>query len=148
MGTRSTYRIINQYTTGKKVKKVKQDQICLVYLQYDGYPSGHPSEVAEWLAGAKVVNGFGRVEEHEVIFNGAGCLAAQLIWKLKKGETGGVYVHSLSSRGECMEDYLYDIIVIDQKTIEFVCYDNWDNKKELFRGTPADFVAKYQKAEA
>ena len=145
MGTRSTYRIINQYTTGKKVKKVKEEPICLVYVQYDGYPSGHPSEIAEWLAGAKVVNGFGRVEEHEVIFNGAGCLAAQLIWKLKKGETGGVYMHSLSSRGESCEDYLYDIIVKEDYTLEFVCYNGWDNHEELFRGTPEEFYKKYHK---
>ena len=145
MGTRSTYRIINQYTTGKNVKKVKEEPICLVYVQYDGYPSGHPSEIAEWLAGAKVVNGFGRVEEHEVIFNGAGCLAAQLIWKLKKGETGGVYMHSLSSRGESCEDYLYDIIVKEDYTLEFVCYNGWDDHEELFRGTPEEFYKKYQK---
>jgi hypothetical protein len=147
MGTRSTYRIIEQYSEGKRVKKIKETPICLVYVQYDGYPSGHPSEIAEWLAGSKVVNGFGVVEPHEVIFNGAGCLAAQLVHKLKKG-TGGVYLHQLSNRGECGEDYLYDIIVKEDYTIEFVCIDNWDDKKELFRGTPQEFVNKFQKQEA
>ena len=47
MGTRSTYRIIEEYSTGKKVKKVKQNEICLIYRQYDGYPTGHPLETAE-----------------------------------------------------------------------------------------------------
>ncbi len=148
MGTRSTYRIIEQHTTGKKVKKIKEKPICLLYLQYDGYPTGHPLEIAEWLSKSNVVNGFGRVEEDEVIFNGAGCLAAQLVHKLKNG-TGGTYLHTLSSRGNCGEDYLYDIIVKENRTIEFVCYDNWeDGKPELFRGTPSEFVQKYQKVDA
>jgi hypothetical protein len=145
MGTRSTYRIIEEYSTGKKVKKVKQNEICLVYRQYDGYPTGHPLETAEWLATAKVVNGLG-MSETQLVFNGAGCLAAQLIAKFKDGP-GGTYIHSLKSRGECWEDYLYDIIVKEDRTIEYVCYDNNEDKREIFRGTPSDFVKKYKKEE-
>ena len=145
MGTRSTYRIIEEYSTGKKVKKVKQNEICLVYRQYDGYPTGHPLETAEWLATGTVVNGLGMAEER-LVFNGAGCLAAQLISKMKDGP-GGTYVHNLESRGECWEDYLYDIIVTEDRTIEYVCYDNNEDKTEIFRGTPSDFVTKYKKEE-
>jgi hypothetical protein len=116
-----------------------------VYRQYDGYPTGHPLETAEWLASAKVVNGLG-MSETQLVFNGAGCLAAQLISKFKDGP-GGTYVHNLESRGECWEDYLYDIIVKEDRTIEYVCYDNVDDKPELFRGTPSDFIKKYQKEE-
>jgi hypothetical protein len=145
MGTRSTYRIIEEYSTGKKVKKVKQNEICLVYRQYDGYPTGHPLETAEWLATAKVVNGLG-MSETQLVFNGAGCLAAQLIAKFKDGP-GGTYIHPLKSRGDCWEDYLYDIIVTEDRTIEYVCYDNNENKTEIFRGTPSDFVKKYKKEE-
>jgi hypothetical protein len=145
MGTRSTYRIIEEYSTGKKVKKVKQSEICLVYRQYDGYPTGHPLETAEWLATAKVVNGLG-MSETQLVFNGAGCLAAQLIAKFKDGP-GGTYIHPLKSRGECWEDYLYDIIVTEDRTIEYVCYDNNENKTEIFRGTPSDFVTKFKKEE-
>ena len=146
MGTRSTYRIIEEYSTGKKVKKVKQNEICLIYRQYDGYPTGHPLETAEWLSTAKVVNGLG-MNETQLVFNGAGCLAAQLIAKLKDGP-GNTYIHSLKSRGESWEDYLYDIIVKEDRTIEYVCYDNVEGKPELFRGTPAEFVAKYHLIEA
>jgi hypothetical protein len=146
MGTRSTYRIIEEYSTGKKVKKVKQNPICVIYVQYDGYPTGHPMETAEWLSTGKVVNGYG-VNEEQLVFNGAGCLAAQFIAKMKKG-TGGTYIHSLNSRGESWEDYLYDIIVKEDYSIEYVCYDNNEEKTELFRGTPANFVKKYEKQEA
>jgi hypothetical protein len=146
MGTRSTYRIIEEYSTGKKVKKVKQNEICLIYRQYDGYPTGHPLETAEWLSTAKVVNGLG-MNETQLVFNGAGCLAAQLVAKLKDGP-GNTYIHSLKSRGESWEDYLYDIIVKEDRTIEYVCYDNNEDKTEIFRGTPAQFVEKYEKVEA
>jgi len=142
MGTRSTYRFIEQYTD-EKTKKVVNQELCLVYLQYDGYPSGHPSDTAEWLSQGKVVNGLG-MNETQLVFNGAGCLAAQFIAKIKEGP-GGTYVHSLDSRGECWENYLYDVIVKEDRTIEYVCYENVDNKPELFRGSPSDFVLQYSK---
>jgi hypothetical protein len=143
MGTRSTYRVIEQYK--QEDGSIENNNLVLVYRQYDGYPTGHPLETAEWLASAKVVNGLG-MSETQLVFNGAGCLAAQLISKFKDGP-GGTYVHNLESRGECWEDYLYDIIVMEDRTIEYVCYNNNEDKTELFRGTPSDFVTKYKKEE-
>jgi hypothetical protein len=143
MGTRSTYRIIEQFKDDKG-KTINQD-ICLIYVQYDGYPTGHPMETAEWLSSGKVVNGYSMSEELQ--FNGAGCLAAQLVAKMKTG-TGGVYLQTLKSRGNSWEDYLYDIIIKEDNSIEYVCYENGSRKKELFRGTPADFVTKFEKEEA
>ena len=144
MGTRSTYRVIEQYKN--EAGSIENNNLVLIYRQYDGYPTGHPLETAEWLATAKVVNGLG-MNETQLVFNGAGCLAAQLIARFKDGP-GGTYIHGLESRGESWEDYLYDIIVKEDRTIEYVCYDNVDDKPELFRGTPAEFVAKYEKVEA
>ena len=145
MGTRSTYRIIEQYTDDKTQKVVNQE-ICLMYRQFDGYPSGHPCETAEWLASGEVVNGFGS-NETKLLFNGAGCLAAQLVAKYKT-ETGGTYLNPLKHRGKCWEDYLYDIIVKEDKSIEFVCYENGKRKTEVFRGSPSDFVLHYSKETA
>jgi hypothetical protein len=54
----------------------------------------------------------------------------------------------LSSRGESWEDYLYDIIVKENYTIEFVAYSNGETPTEIFRGTPSEFVAKFKKVEA
>lgn len=142
MGTRSTYRIIEQFTD-EKTNKVINQEICLMYRQFDGYPSGHPCETAEWLASGEVVNGFSS-NETKLIFNGAGCLAAQLVAKYKT-EPGGVYLQSLKSRGNSWEDYLYDIIVKEDQTIEFVCYENGKRKTEVFRGSPSDFVLHYSK---
>ena len=145
MGTRSTYRIIEQYTD-EKTQKVVNQEICLMYRQFDGYPSGHPCETAEWLASGEVVNGFGS-NETKLLFNGAGCLAAQLVAKYKT-ETGGTYLNPLKHRGKCWEDYLYDIIVKEDKSIEFVCYENGKRKTEVFRGSPSDFVLHYSKETA
>lgn len=150
MGTRSTYRVIEQYTDAL-TEKVHKQNLVLVYLQYDGYPDGHPLNTAEWLAKGKLVNGFGMVGEDEVVFNGAGCLAAQLVERYKDG-TGGTYIHPLSHRGNCGEDYTYDIIVKDRKTIEIIAYDViWKGKqkfKKLFAGSPEEYVERYSKETA
>ena len=135
MGTRSTYRFIEQYKNEQN--KIESNAIALVYFQYDGYPSGHPSETAEWLASGKVVHGYGMTDTLQ--FNGAGCLIAQFIAKYKAG-VGGVYVNRLDSRGQSWEDYLYDVIVKEDNTIEFVCYENNETPTEIFRGSPAEFV--------
>jgi hypothetical protein len=65
-----------------------------------------------------------------------------------KTGTGGCYIQSLKSRGKWWEDYLYDIIVKEDHTIEFVCYENGKRKTEIFRGLPSEFVVKYKKEEA
>lgn len=144
MGTRSTYRVIQQWKNDE-TNEIEDEVICLVYRQYDGYPSGHPYETAEWLSGGRVVNGLGIMDEKQLVFNGAGCLAAQLIAKFKDGP-GGTYMHSVSSRGKCWEDYLYDIIVKEDRSIEYVCYMNCqDEPTEIFRGTPQEFMEEYKK---
>jgi hypothetical protein len=145
MGTRSTYRIIEQISDTKAGKVINQD-ICLMYLQYDGYPTGHPTETAEWLASGTVVNGLS-MNETRLVFNGPACLAAQLVAKYKTGP-GGCYLQPLKSRGNSWEDYLYDIIIKEDNSIEYVCYENGRRKKEIFRGSPADFVTHFAKQEA
>jgi hypothetical protein len=55
--------------------------IINMYRQYDGYPSGHGSELADFLKGFEIVNGHGEVKPK--IANGMGCLAAQLIANFK-----------------------------------------------------------------
>jgi len=145
MGTRSTYRVIEQWKNDDN--EIESNPICLIYRQYDGYPTGHPFKTAEWLASGNVVNGISLAEER-LVFNGAGCLAAQLIAKYKDGP-GGTYLHSLDSRGNSGEDYLYDIIVKhNDRSIEYVCYSNGygdEETTEIFRGTPSEFVEKYKK---
>ena len=134
MGTRSTYRIIN--SAGKP--------IALVYFQYDGYPDGHPLETAKWLSRRKVVNGF--TIGAKLVFNGAGCLTAQLIKKFKKGP-GNVYIESIGDRGRLDEEYTYDIVVTNGG-IQYIAYEvGWGSNirfKEIFRGTPQEYIKAYK----
>jgi len=148
MGTRSTYRVIEEWkddTTGK----ISQNKLVLMYAQYDGYPTGHPMDTAKWLASGKVVNGL-RLDEKGLTFNGAGCLAAQLVAKFKDG-AGGYYIHPMNHRGQCWENYTYDIIVKEDKSIEYICYEIGGSKKitfkKLFQGSPEDFIQKYHEEE-
>jgi hypothetical protein len=140
MATRSSY-LITENRNGEKRK------IANVYFHYDGYPEGHPAEVCEWLSQSKLVNGFG--EKSKLIFNGAGCLAAQFVAKFKE-TTGNVYLYSLEDYGKAGEEYLYEIC-IDGSKIEFIAkriiWDSFINKYdgfcEIFRGSTKDFSAKY-----
>lgn len=147
MGTRSSIRVISK-STDKETGKVYTAKHMLLYNQMDGYPEGHPLDTAKWLSTAKVVNGFS-LGETELVFNGAGCLAAQLVAHYKKG-TGGAYLEPLSTRGKSWENYLYDIIVDeDSMQIEIVAFENNTKRpKEIFRGSPAQYVAKYEKVTA
>ncbi len=76
-----------------------------VYRQYDGYPSGHGHELAQFLDSKTLVNGYGEQNSFEA--NGMGCLAAQLIVQLKHG-VGGIYIYPVSST-DCFQDYEYHV---------------------------------------
>ena len=76
-----------------------------IYRQYDGYPSGHGHELAQFLDSKTLVNGFG--EQNSFDANGMGCLAAQLIVQLKHG-VGGIYIYPVSST-DCFQDYEYHV---------------------------------------
>ncbi len=76
-----------------------------IYRQYDGYPSGHGHELAQFLDSKTLVIGFG--EQNSVEANGMGCLAAQLIVQLKHG-VGGIYIYPVTST-DCFQDYEYHV---------------------------------------
>ena len=95
MGTRSLTFV---YNDNKK-------PIINMYRQYDGYPSGHGAELAEFLAPLTLVNGFGR--DNANLANGMGCLAASLVAHFKE-TVGGFYIHSVTDT-QCGQDYEYHV---------------------------------------
>jgi len=143
MGTRSLTRVFNTYKDEKNNKQVKE-QLVNMYRQYDGYPSGHGEELADFLNGGKVVNGIGGDKN---VFNGAGCLAAQMIAHFKNG-AGGFYIEPITAK-DCGQEYEYEVIVdFDTKELTMKCFENGyidskgkykSGKKLLFEGKPADF---------
>jgi hypothetical protein len=137
MGTRSLTRVFNTYKDEKKNKQVKE-QLVNMYRQYDGYPSGHGTELADFLKGGKVVNGIGSRDEKQILFNGAGCLAAQMIAHFKDG-VGGFYIEPITAK-DCGQEYEYEVIVdFDTREVTLKCFEVWNKKKLLFEGKPADF---------
>ena len=138
MGTRSSYRFVEKSTKTKKSKIYAN-----VYFQYDGYPEGHPLEAANWLNNGEVVNGFS-LKNETLQFNGIGCLIAQFIAKFKTG-IGNVYFEPIENWGNCGEDYIYEIEVIDNSKIVFTAFAyNWEKSKfeKIFKGSPKQFCEK------
>ena len=151
MGTRSLTHVIETWKNDKTGKQKKQ---CLMtmYRQYDGYPSGMGDDLAQFLKQGKVVNGISSTE-NQLVFNGAGCLAAQLVAHFKDGP-GGFYLYRPMSK-DCGEDYTYEVVVdFNTKEITLRCFEigyisksgNYINKRKLlFEGKPQDYDAWLEK---
>lgn len=114
-----------------------------LYRQYDGYiEGGHGSELAEFLAGKKLVNGFTRESKDQA--NGMGCLAASLVANFKE-TVGGFYIHSVTET-DCGQDYEYHVYEDRVKVLGPGSIFNPGVNATLFEGTWAEF-AKFCKVE-
>jgi len=104
--------------------------IVNMYRQFDGYPSGHGSELAEFLMSGKMVNGYSTKTEKQ--FNGMGCLAAQMIAEFKDG-VGGFYIYSVDST-DCWQEYEYHVFenrVVVKNPTEVIFEGEWDKFAEF-----------------
>ena len=108
MGTRSLTFVYDSYKMN--IGKLVHEPIINFYRQYDGYPTGHGAELAEFLTGGKMTNGL-RFGDEGKFFNGMGDLAAQLVAHFKQ-EAGGFYLYPVSQKN-CGQDYEYHIYNID-----------------------------------
>ena len=145
MGTRSLTTFVETYkdNSGKKVK----NEIVTMYRQFDGYMEGHGKELSDFLAGGKLVNGIGSGDK--VVFNGMGCLSAQVVAHFKDG-AGGFYLQRANKNSG--EEYRYKVIgdfETKEITIEVfeVGYINtkgdYVNKaKKIFSGSPKQLQDK------
>jgi len=89
-----------------------------LYRQFDGYPSGHGVDLANFLNGLRLVNGYGI--DKSGIANGMGCLAAQLVAQFKDG-VGQFYIRSIDDTdlGQDFEYHVYpDRVIIKDPTSE------------------------------
>jgi hypothetical protein len=121
MGTRSlTY-----------VYKGETPIVCM-YRQYDGYPTGHGAELADFLTSGKIVNGLSR--ETDRVFNGMGCLAAQMIAEFKK-TPGGFYIHEVNLKQDSWQDYEYHVYdgkvkITEPRQTEIIFEGTWQEFAE------------------
>jgi hypothetical protein len=101
-----------------------------MYRQFDGYPSGHGIELAEFLVSGKMVNGYSSKTEKQ--FNGMGCLAAQMIAEFKNS-VGGFYIHAVTDT-DCWQDYEYHVFenkVVVKNPTEVIFEGTWNNFLEF-----------------
>jgi hypothetical protein len=147
MGTRSLTHFIERYKEVSKDKrrkpKVKDTEIVVMYRQYDGYPSGHGIQLAEFLTKGKLVNGISFAET-QLLFNGMGCLTAQVVANFKEG-AGNIYLHTAGTK-DCWEEYDYYVIG-DNDTMELTLKCVTSRGKVLFEGTPKEFLEQLEEIE-
>ena len=109
MGTRSLTYVYE----GKKEDWVLPF-VCM-YRQFDGYPTGHGAELAEFLNSGKIANGMN-------------CLAAQLVANFKK-DSGGIYLYPPRLKQDCWQEYEYHVwedTVRVTDTEEILFEGNWE----------------------
>lgn len=97
MGTRSL-TVIHDYD---------DDEIVVLYRQFDGYPEGHGAELASFLKGMIMVNGL-RMGDTQRVANGPGCLAALIVAHFKGDTPGGFYLYKAGTR-DVGEEYIYHV---------------------------------------
>lgn len=96
MGTRSLTRVFDD----------DNKEILCMYRQFDGYiDGGHGMELAASLTGLTEVNGISFDDTD--VFNGMGCLAAQIVAMFKR-EIGGFYLHRPGT-SDVGEEYVYEV---------------------------------------
>ena len=124
MGTRSITKFIESEGN-------KQKAITAIYRQFDGYPTGHGLDLAEFLFQVIPVNGMG-------------CLAAQVIHHLKDGP-GGIYIEHPDRENN--EAYYYEVIgdSFKPKEITIKCYEG---NELLFEGTPEEMIKQIKETYA
>ena len=87
---------------------VEDTPIMCMYRQFDGYPSGHGVELAEFLTQIEMGNGISGSPELFSFANGMGCLAAQMIVNFKKSP-GGFYIYPVELDQACWQEYEYHV---------------------------------------
>jgi hypothetical protein len=137
MGTRSLTFVYEKYGQIQK-------PVVNMYRQFDGYPTGHGAELAEFLSSGRMVTGLDGIGK-ELQFNGMGCLAAQMVAHFKQ-TPGGFYIHPTDIT-DCGQDYEYHIFEKeDELCIEvYNCGCNFfgmsGNNHDLeFRGNLKKFI--------
>ena len=128
MGTRSLTFVYEKYGD-------KQLPIINMYRQFDGYPSGHGAELAEFLNGFRIVNGYSG--DPVKTANGMGCLSAQLVANFKK-DIGQFYLHPTDAR-DCGQEYEYHITRSENGNLNVSIFDIY-REENIFDGSVAELV--------
>ena len=118
MGTRSLTYVYNENDNERPV-------VCM-YRQFDGYPSGHGAELAEFLTPMKT-------KEEGRNANGMGCLAAQMIAYFKEGAYN-IYLQFPELGQDSWQEYEYHVFsdkVVVQNPTEVIFSGSWKEFTEF-----------------
>jgi hypothetical protein len=102
MGTRSLTVFNNEWDN---------EEIVVLYRQFDGYPTGHGRDLLSFLNNMKIVNGISPNEKRKIA-NGMGCLSAQIVAYLKEAP-GDFYLHSAGTR-DIGEEFIYTLYYTEE----------------------------------
>ena len=143
MGTRSLTRIIPRQEGLSFNEGHKKGELAYVnmYRHFDGYPTGHGLDLAEFLKDFKIINGIGGDAELGTHANGEGCLAAQMV-KHFKDRVGYIYLHPTTNESG-WEDYIYTIYPKSGEPCYISIYQVY-TEKCIFVGTPEQLLKKYE----
>ena len=138
MATRSVIRFAKR-EVGVSFSEHPEQVEVQVYKHWDGYPSGHPTDLAKWLVNKKIVNGLGMSNTN--LANGLGCLAAQYIAAFKM-EPGDLYVESPDTKRGDIE-YITYVWGDEGKGIWMSIFDVYTDEC-IFVGKPQELIDKYE----
>ena len=141
MATRSLVRFVKR-EEGVSFSKHPEKIEVQVYKHYDGYPSGHPTELAHFLKEFKVVNGLGM--DTNRVANGLDCLAAQYIAAFKQG-AGDLYVESPEHSEHGDIEYITYVWGDYGKGIWMSIFDVYTDEC-IFVGKPLELIDKYEES--
>jgi len=120
MGTRSITHI-------HEMDELCRDRVvCSFYRAYDGYPTGHGDDLAEWLKDKKLVNGVSSSFKKGIYHNRSGQMAVELMHHLKK-ETSIEVIPT----GTGSEEFEYRVYFSDKFEIECKRNSSGETHKEL-----------------
>ena len=137
MATRSLIRFAKREEGVSFSEHPKKIEIQ-VYKHYDGYPQGHPVDLAKFLNRFKIVNGL--TNDSIEVANGLGCLAAQYIAAFKQ-DPGDLYVENPDTKRDWI-DFITYVWVADNKDIWISIFDDYEEKC-IFVGKPQELIDKY-----
>ena len=120
MGTRSLTVFNNE---------MDNEEIVVLYRQYDGYPEGHGIDLLNFLNNMEIVNGISNKEKRRIA-NGMGCLSAQVVAYFKEAP-GDFYLHSAWTR-DIGEEFIYTLYYTEELKIKV--QDTYDGGNDLFDG--------------
>ena len=111
-----------------------------VYKHYDGYPSGHPTDLAKFLNKFRIVNGL--TNDSVKVANGLGCLAAQYVAAFKMGP-GDMYIENPDAEHMDIE-YITYVWGDYGKDIWMSIFEDYKHGGCIFVGKPQQLIDKYE----